>query len=329
MKILILGGTVFLGRHIVDAARAEGHEVTLFNRGKSGPKIFPDIETILGDRGADLAKLHGRRWGAVIDTCGYFPKVVGRSAEVLRDQTDCYVFISTVSVYKDMGTNDRDESAPVQEPLDVECLEYTGETYGPLKAACERAVAKAMPDKALIVRPGLIGGPHDPTDRFTYWPSRVAEGGKVLAPGDPERLVQVIDVRDLAQWIVRMAGRKKTGTFNACGKSVFMRDILNLCKEASESNASLDWVPGDFLLKRKVEPWTEMPLWNPGVNDVRASARARERGLTWRPLSDTIRDTLAWDSSRPKDLPRKNGLDRAREAVLLAQWRNAKMVMMN
>ena len=205
MDVLIMGGTGFLGRHLVEAALGEGHRVTLFNRGSSAPDLFPDVETIKGDRELDLSALSGRRWDAAIDTCGYVPRVVRASARLLADAVDHYTFVSSISVYPDAMEPGSDEDAPVQELLDPTVEEVTAKTYGGLKAICEQAAEEEMPGRVLNVRPGLISGPHDPTDRFTYWPRRISAGGEVLAPDSPERQVQFIDVRDLAAWIVRMS----------------------------------------------------------------------------------------------------------------------------
>lgn len=320
MKLLILGGTVFLGRHIVEAARAAGHEITLFNRGRSGPQLFPDLENITGDRNGDLEALRGRNWDVAIDTCGYLPRVVRKSTELLRDQGTHYTFLSTVSVYKDRGQSNQDETAPLVTPLHSEYSEITGETYGPLKAACEQVVRDSMPARALIIRPGLIVGPHDPTDRFTYWPARVARGGEVLAPGNPDRLVQVIDVRDLADWIVRMATARRIGAYNACGPGVAMQEILALCYKETGSLAEFTWVSDAFLQEQSLVPYTEIPLWIPGINDSFNTEAARVRGLVCRSLGKTIQDTLAWDVTRADVQNRKNGLGTDREAELLKKW---------
>jgi 2'-hydroxyisoflavone reductase len=217
MYLLILGGTGFLGRHLVEAALGDGHRVALFNRGLSGPDLFPEVETIQGDRDGDLSVLQGRRWDAAIDTCGYVPRLVRASAGLLADAVDHYAFISSISVYSDAIGPGADEGAPVEELDGPTVVEVTGETYGGLKALCERAAEEEMPGRVLNVRSGLISGPHDPTNRFTYWPRRVAAGGEVLAPDRPERRVQFIDVRDLAAWIVAMSAELRTGTYNATG----------------------------------------------------------------------------------------------------------------
>jgi nucleoside-diphosphate-sugar epimerase len=217
MRILILGGTVFLGRALVDEALRRGHRLTLFNRGRSNPGLYPQVERLTGDRKHDLSALAGRVWEAVIDTCGYLPGVVALSAAALANSVEHYTFISTESVYASPLQPGLDESASVGLLEDESVEEISGGTYGPLKALCERAVEAALPGRTLVVRPGLIVGPYDASDRFTYWPWRVAQGGRVLAPGRPERGVQFIDVRDLAAWIIRLVERRQTGVYNADG----------------------------------------------------------------------------------------------------------------
>jgi 2'-hydroxyisoflavone reductase len=326
MKLLIIGGTIFLGRHLVDAARERGHEVTLFNRGQHNPDLFPDVEKLRGDRDGGLAALRGRRWDAVIDTCGSVPRVVQASAELLSDAVGHYTFISTMSVYADLAAPESDEHSPVGTIADETVEDPTGPNYGPLKALCEQAVEAAMPGRALIIRPGLIVGPYDPSNRFTYWPHRVAQGGEVLAPGTPEQPLQfIVDVRDLAAWIIRMAEAGTTGVFNAKGPdySLTMGDLLDTCKAASGSDAWFTWVAEDFLLDQGIGPWMELPLWLPASMDAINSARSEKAyaaGLTFRPIADTVRDTLAWDATLPTDAPRRAGLDTAREAAVLDAW---------
>ncbi|HSL44049.1 MAG TPA: NAD-dependent epimerase/dehydratase family protein, partial [Anaerolineales bacterium] len=218
MRILMIGGTYFLGRHLVKAALEHDHDVTLFNRGKSNPGLFPQLETILGDREKDINKLEGRIWDAVIDTSGYFPRVVRLSAQVLEPNVPRYVFISSISVYENFRKVGINESDPVGKIQDETVEEITGEMYGPLKALCEETVRDIFGlERSLIIRPGLIVGPHDPTDRFTYWPVRVARGGDVLAPQKPDAAIQIIDVRDLAEWIIRLIEANASGTYNATG----------------------------------------------------------------------------------------------------------------
>lgn len=330
MKILIIGGTVFLGRALVEAALARGHTITLFNRGQHNPELFPDAEKLRGDRARDLSALRGRRWDAAIDTCGYVPRVVRASAELLADAVEHYTFISSISVYARLERPGTDERAPVGTLTDPGVEEVTGETYGPLKALCEQAAEAAMPGRVLTVRPGLIVGPHDPTDRFTYWPVRVARGGEVLAPADPATHVQVIDVRDLAEWSLRMVEAGKIGTYNATGPdyTLTMGELLEISRQVSGSDARFTWAGAQFLLDEGVRPWSEIPLWIPaeadpdaaGFSDV-SCARAIAEGLVFRPLGETVRDTLAWHAARPADHAWRAGLDPEREAGLLRKWR--------
>ena len=327
VKILILGGTVFLGRHLVDAALARGHEVTLFNRGQHNPDLYPQVEKLRGDRNGNLDTLKGRRWDTVIDTSGYVPRIVRESAELLSGATNHYTFISTISVFADFSTPGLNEESPTGKLKDESVEEVSGETYGPLKALCEQAAAQAMPGRVLTIRPGLIVGPYDPTDRFTYWPHRVARGGEVLAPGNPQKQVQFIDARDLAEWNIRMIEAGKTGIYNATGPDhgLTMGKTLDECKAVSGSDANFTWVPEQFLLDRGVQPWMELPLWLPedgdhaGMNSVDCS-KAFAAGLTFRPLAGTIRDTLAWDATRPADHEWRAGMKPEREAELLKEW---------
>ena len=327
MKLLILGGTIFVGRHIVDAALTRRHEVTLFNRGQHNADLFPDVEKLRGDRDGGLEALAGRTWDAVIDTCGYVPRIVGQSAALLAPAVGRYVFVSSISVYHDFAAEGMDETSPVATMPDESVEEVTGETYGPLKALCEQVVEAACPNRALILRPGLIVGPHDKSGRFTYWPHRVAEGGDVLAPGKPEKRVQFIDVRDLAEWIIRMVERGETGLFNAVSddSSWTMGRLLEESKAVSGSNARFHWLPDEFLLAEGVAPWSDLPLWLPRTDewlgaDSLSAARAVAAGLTLRPFPDTIRDTLDWDRTlNPAERP-SAGITREREAELLQKF---------
>jgi 2'-hydroxyisoflavone reductase len=326
MRILIIGGTRFLGRHLVESALARNHEVTLFNRGKSNPDLFPQLETILGDREKDLEKLKGRIWDAVIDVAGYVPRIVRLSAEVLKENVSRYVFISSISVYENFRKVGIDESDPVGKIQDETIEEITGETYGPLKALCEQAVQDIFGgERALIIRPGLIIGPHDPTDRFTYWPMRVARGGDVLAPQKSEAAIQVIDVRDLSDFIIMLIEENASGVYNTTGPDyeLTIGRLLEVSKEVSGSNAHFRWASVEFLNEHKVEPWSDMPAWVPdneedaGFSRVDVS-KAIEAGLTFRPLEETVRDTLAWVQTRPSDHEWRAGLTAEREAQVLA-----------
>ncbi len=327
-RILILGGTGFLGPALVEAARERGDEVTLFNRGKTNPGRFTDVEQLPGDRDGKLDALRGRKWDVAIDTSGYVPRVVRMSAELLAPAVERYVFVSSISVYDEAippGSDEGGKLAPLEDPASEEVRKF----YGALKAASERAAEAAMPGRVLVVRPGLIVGPGDPTDRFTYWPVRLDQGGEVLAPGDGKDPVQVIDVRDLAAWMVTMSDRRATGTFNAVGpaRTTVMRQMLDDCQAGIGSKASLTWVPWPFLEKEKVEPWGDMPVWIPsgtpesGMSQV-SIARALAAGLAFRPISVTARDTLAWWKTLPEERRSKlrAGLSRDREAQVLAAW---------
>lgn len=333
MRVLLLGGTVFLGRHLVDAALARGHEVTIFHRGRQSAHRPSDVEEVLGDRDGDLQALRGRSWDAVIDTCGYVPRPVRDSARALADAVEHYTFVSSVSVYADLSRA-VDEDTPVHEPPPASVEGPVSEHYGPLKVGCERAVLEELPARALILRPGLIVGPNDPTDRFTYWVRRVTAGGEVLAPQPSSAPVQVIDVRDLAAWTLDLAERRSTGTLNAVGppRTHTFASILAACREETDSDAWITWADPQFLLDQGVGPWEELPLWLPAdlgmgaMLDVEDS-RARAAGLRTRPLSETILDLHAWDRARSTPVvPQEDagygaaGLAPDREAALLADW---------
>jgi 2'-hydroxyisoflavone reductase len=330
MDVLILGGTGFLGRHLVEAALGDGHRVTLFNRGLSGPGLFPEVEKIEGDRVGDLSVLRGRSWDAVIDTCGYVPRVVRASAGLLADAVDHYTFVSSISVYSDDITPGADEEAPVSELPDPKVEEVTGETYGGLKVLCERAAEEEMPGRVLNVRPGLISGPHDPTGRFTYWPRRIAAGGEVLVPDHEGRTVQYIDVRDLAAWIVKMSEERRTGTYNATGPDyeLQMGRLLEECETVSGAGAELVWVSEDFLEENGVEPFTELPLWLPrehaGLLAIDCG-KAIEAGLSFQPLAETIEDVLDWDRATKASVEPAAGLRPQREQELLLAWHGATL----
>ena len=325
MRILIIGGTRFLGRHLVEAALARRHEVTLFNRGQSNPDLFPQLETIIGDREKDLDKLSSRIWDTAIDVAGYLPRIVRLSAIGLEMSVSRYVFISSLSVYADFRKIGIDESYPVGKIEGESVEEITGETYGPLKALCEKAVREVYGERALIVRPGLIVGPHDPTDRFTYWPVRVTRGGDVLAPQKPEAVTQIIDVRDLSDFIIKLVEENASGIYNATGPEyeLTMGNLLEVSKQVSGSDADFKWASVEFLNQNKVEAWSDMPAWIPddeeGVGFARIdSSKAIHAGLKFRPLEETVRDTLEWAKTRPVDHEWKAGLTAEREAEVLA-----------
>src|SRR6266498_3430738 len=324
MRILIIGGTHFLGRHLVEAALARRHEVTLFNRGQSNPDLFPQLETILGDREKDWDRLRGRRWDTVIDVAGYVPRIVRLSAEVLEPNVSRYVFISSLSVYADFRKIGIDESYPVGKIEGESVEEITGETYGPLKALCEKAVREIYGERALIVRPGLMVGPHDPTDRFTYWPVRVARGGDVLAPQKPEATTQIIDVRDLSDFIIKLIEKNVSGVYNATGPDyeLTLGRLFEVSKQVSGSDANFKWAPVEFLEQNNVSPWSDMPAWIPDQGDGAGFARvdvskAMNAGLVFSPLKDTIRDTLEWVRTSSADHEWRAGLKPEREKELL------------
>ena len=329
MKLLIIGGTRFLGRALVDEAVVAGHEITLFNRGQSNPGLYPDIEQIHGDRDGGLAVLGGRQWDAAIDTCGYVPRIVRASAEFLSDAIDHYTFISSLSIYAEPLAAGLDESGGVGAIENEATEEITGETYGPLKALCEQVATEATGGRALHVRAGLIVGPHDLSDRFTYWPARVARGGEVLAPGIPEYGIQFIDVRDLARWILAAVEGRLVGAYNVTGPGhpLALGTLLDVCRSVSGSDAHFTWVDESFLTAQNIAPYTEMPLWVPdefgGFNAFDVS-KALAAGLTYRPLVETVRDTLEWANQRPANYAWRNGLTTEREAALLAEWHRSK-----
>ena len=320
MRILVLGGTKFVGRHTVQAALDRGHEVTLFNRGRTNPDLFPEVERLRGDRDGDVDALRGLSFDAVVDPSGYVPRVVRETVAALGD-VGRYAFVSTISVYGSFE-EPRDESSPVA-TLSEETEEVTGETYGALKALCEDAVRERFPD-AFVVRPGLISGPWDPTGRFTYWPERVAEGGKVLAPAPPDRPAQIVDARDLAAWIVESLENGRGGTFNAISPTFTFAELIGTCREVSGSDAEPVWVDPSFLLEHGVDEWMELPLWLADDSFRRMlevdPAHALANGLRIRPLAETARDTLEWVRAglAPSDAPA--GLDRGKERELLDEW---------
>jgi len=327
MRILILGGTEFLGRHLVDVALTSGHEVTLFNRGQTNPDLYPNVEKLRGDRDGDLDALRRRSWDAVIDTSGYVPRVVRQLVELLKDSVLHYTFVSSISVYADFSGNGMDENASVGTLEDV-TTENVSEDYGALKALCEKEVQSMFGERSLIIRPGLIVGPHDPTDRFTYWVRRFAQGRDVLVPGRRDYPVQFIDVRDLAEWMFRMVENKASGVFNATGpeKALTMEAFVGNLEEVIASSGTATWANEAFLQSQSVKEWVELPLWIsdktgwPGFSTVSVSL-AIAYGLTYRPLRETILDTFGWDQTRPQDAHLKAGLSRERESELLRKWK--------
>lgn len=326
MRILVLGGTRFLGRHLVHAALARGHSLTLLHRGRSDATAFPEAEHLIADRETDLGVLAGRTWDAVVDPSGYRPGVVAASARALMDAVGRYLLVSTISVYATPIPPGADEGATRIRLADPGVSEVTPEAYGGLKALCEDEVTAAFGPRATVVRPGLIVGPYDTTDRFPYWPRRIARGGEVLAPGDPEAPVQLVDARDLAAWMLDLLERDRGGTYNAVGpeRPLTMREALSGIAAGVGVAPALTWVDEPFLLAHDVVPWVGLPLWVPAANDafVRMSnARALAEGLRTRPLGETARDTLEWDRSLAPDArPASPVLSIERERELLAAW---------
>src|SRR5438309_3783536 len=339
LRILILGGTGFTGPYQVRYALSRGHKVTTFNRGKTHPGELPnEVEQLIGDRNGQLDALKGRKWDVAIDNPTTLPAWVRDAAQVLKGNVQRYVFISTISVYADTSKG-VDETAPLArydgpDPYKemLEAMKASGyKTYGPLKALSEKEAEKWFPGKTLIIRPGLIVGPRDETDRFTYWPVRIDRGGEVLAPGNPNDPVQFIDVRDLAEWTIRMAENHETGIYNATvpAKPLGIGGMLDGIKQAEKSNATFTWVNEEFLAQQKVEPWSDMPVWTGKDSGLARTniSRALAKGLTFRPLADTARDTLAWFKSLPQDRQSKlrAGLTPEREAEVLSAWKKKKM----
>lgn len=317
MKILLLGGPRFLGRAVTDAALAGGHDVTFFNRGTTSPELYPQVARIVGDRGGDLSSIQGGAWDAVIDTSGYLPHAVRASADALTG-SGRYCFVSSISVYADFSQVN-DESSPVAELGDLPADEVTNESYGALKALCEQEVSDRFGSRALVVRPGLIVGPHDPTGRFTYWPHRLARGGEVLAPAPPDEPTQFVDVRDLGDWVVSLCEREVGGVFNATHAGVTWGELLDTCCAVAAADATITWVAKDFLVEQEVGEWMELPLWLADPAYAYADrvdvSRALDAGLTFRRLEETVRGTL-----EHAETTEVAGLTPEREADLLAKW---------
>lgn len=334
MKILILGGKRFLGIALAEAMLQSGHTPTFFNRGLTNPELLPQVKTLIGERDGDLEALKRRKWDAVIDTSGYIPRITRKSAKFLSGKCGLYVFISSVSVYKDFRTPDITESYPLAELDDPTIEDQTGEAYGPLKALCEYEIQQAFDGKVLVMRPGLIVGPNDPTDRFSYWPWRVSLGGQVVAPSPPSANLQFIDVRDLAEFIISQIEVNSEGVFNVTGprKPATFGSLLVACREAAVSEASFIWVDETYLLNAGVLPWRDLPLWVPS-NDPAFTGfyninnnKAQKAGLNFRPLSQTVSDTLEWIKAQPEKTKLKVGMDIAAETGLLQNYHKDKLI---
>jgi 2'-hydroxyisoflavone reductase len=318
LKLLVLGGTGFLGRAVVETAVEQGHEVTLFNRGKTNPELFPEVEKLRGDRAVD--PIPSGAWDGVIDTSGLLPGVVRASAKALRD-SQRYLFVSSISVYADLSEGPTEDSPRAQlgdMPSDEMLPGY--ENYGALKALCEDVVTEVYAERALIVRPGLIVGPHDPTGRFTYWPHRIARGGQFVVPGPPEEQVQFVDVRDLGAWLVDLLEGGDSGAFNATHPCVTWGELVKWCLRVTGSNGRPVWIDREWLAEQGVGEWMELPLWlhDPdSLGMMRADvSRALAAGLTFRPLDETVRGTL--ELAEPAE---DTGLTPERERALLEAWR--------
>lgn len=335
LRILILGGTRFIGLHMTELALARGHTLTFFNRGRTRTDRFPEVERIKGDRNGEIEGLRGRDWDVVIDNSGYVPRQVRLSAELLAPRVRQYVFVSSISVYPDFSVP-RDESSPVGKLADETIEKVDGETYGPLKALCEQAAERAMPGRTTVIRPGLIVGPDDNTDRFTYWPARAARGGDFIAPGSPRDAFQIIDVRDLAAFTLGVVESQHTGVYNLVSNPNDFKfgALTDACIAAAVKQANprskprAVWVPADFLEQQKVAPWSEMPVWLPAKGEEAAfagtsNAAARAKGLKITALKKTVNDTLAWHLSRAvEDREKlKAGIAADKEASVLATWK--------
>jgi len=329
-KILILGGTGYLGPATVEAAKARGHELTLFNRGKTRPGLFPGTETLFGDRdpkvGEGLNSLRNRKWDAVIDNSGQFPRIVGASAQLLAPNVKQYIYISSISAYADNSVEGQDEKAKVATMADNTVEKITNETYGPLKALCEKAAQEAFPGRTAVVRPGYIVGPDDPSGRFTYWPVRVDRGGEVMVPGAPTDPIQFVDVRDLGAWLITLVENGTMGVFNATGPKdrLAWGDVIKACERATTTEHTLTWVPTEWVVKHARYGF---PIWAPYEGESKGFHRwsidaAVKAGLKFRPYGQTVSDTLRWYKSQDASGRTKlAGPDAAKETELLAAWK--------
>ncbi len=329
MKILILGGKRFLGIALIEAIQKAGHTAVLFNRGLTNPDLFPDVQNLIGDREGNLTALKRREWDAVIDTSGYLPRTVRETAKLLSGKCQSYTYLSSVSVYKDFNNPDITEDYPLARCDDPQNEDYTGKSYGPLKALCEYEIQQNFKGKVLVIRPGLIVGPNDPTDRFTYWPWRVSLGGDILTPAPPSSNLQFIDVRDLAAFIIQQIERESEGVFNVTGpkKPTTIGAFLVSCREAAVADSNFIWVDESFLLEQGVTPWTDLPLWvstaDPGFSGFYSINinKALKAGISLRSISETVRDTLTWLQTHPTLKNLKVGMDLAAEMELIQKFR--------
>jgi 2'-hydroxyisoflavone reductase len=341
LKILVLGGTGLIGPPMVSYAVARGHEVTLFNRGKTNAQLFPDLEKLKGDRNDDISALEaevaaGRRWDAVVDNTASIPRWVTESAGLLAKAADYYLYTSSISAYADHSVPNADETAPVgqisaeDEAKVLTNKDITGENYGPLKARCEAEARKAFTDdKTCVVRPGLIVGPGDYSDRFTYWPVRIHKGGEVMAPGNPTDPVQFVDARDLGEWYIRLVEAGTTGTFNGVGprSPMSIAGMLYGIRATVDNDISFTWVDADFLAEHEVQPWMHMTVWVPPVEEYAGFStsnidRAIAAGLTFRPLADTAVATVEYWNSLDEERrgKQKAGCPPELEEKVLKAW---------
>jgi 2'-hydroxyisoflavone reductase len=333
LKLLVLGGTRFLGPAIVEAAKARGHEVTLFHRGRSNPDIFPELEHIIGNRDPKiepgLVGLKGRKWDAVLDTSSYFPRITKAAVDLLADSVEQYLLVSSISVYPSLemkGLTEEDEVGTIE---DTTFEKITTESYGPLKALCEQTAEAAMPSRVTNVRPGLIVGPRDPSDRFSYWPLRVRAGGEVLAPGNPTDPIQWVDARDLGIFCISCVENKTMGVFNMAGPHhpADMAELVYGCKAVTGGDARFTWVDAEFLEAEGLQPWAHLPVWAPGKGEVSGintvnCDRAIAAGFRTRPLAETVRDLLEWRDGwkRGGKNPSRAGMSLDNEKAALAKW---------
>lgn len=327
MKLLLVGGGVFLGKAIAAEAVRRGHALTLFNRGRTAVELPAGVELIKGDRNVDVSALGTGRWDAAIDTCAYFPRQVRMLLEAIGNRVAHYTLVSSISAYVDLSGAGIAEDAPTAFPVEANEEKVTGATYGPLKGACERAARELGPSSGLVVRPGIIVGPDDPTGRFGYWVARVARGGEILAPGNPRAPLQFIDVRDLAAWLVAMAEAQIGGTFNAVGPDgLTWEGMLATAGAALGGEAKPVWANDRFLEEQGAKEWTDLPFYLPpskpevaGLFRINGAA-ARGRGLKPRPLAETVVDTADWLRRTDPAKGAQMGLTPAREAELLRAW---------
>jgi 2'-hydroxyisoflavone reductase len=330
LRVLILGGTGFIGPHFVEVLRDAGHRLTLLNRGKRNPKLFPDVEALRGDRNGQMDAIKGRDWDVVIDNSGYTLKQVKLSTDILKGHVQHYIFVSSISAYADLTPPGIDEDYKLATLSDPNIEEITDTSYGGLKALCEKTVEQTFGKNSAIVRPTYIVGPGDPTDRFTYWPVRASRGGVMLAPGSADDPIQFIDVRDLAEFMRGCVEQRFNGSYNACNPpgAVTMGDLLEMSKRVSGADTKFVWAPTEFLDKNKALETGEVPIWAPPVGELAgatliSSARAVAKGLRFRALETTVRDTLAWHKTRPAADQQKlrAGFTPEREAELLKMLR--------